>query len=571
MSAMGQTEGAEGSSIAPRRWLVPVVLAVITLVGAVVRATGLSAAGLFYDDAWFALPARVGLGTAVKMVVTTPGYTMVQSAWISLGPTGNAWPKLLPYLLGVLAVPAAYWLGRRFALPRWAALVVAALIAAAPAAIEYSVRVKEYEADLLLAMAVLAAAEVARRRRTPATVVALALVGIAAVLLSSALLVVVAGSWIALLAICAGDRRRPVAVVVGTAATGLLCGLQALWISSHIPESLTKFWIDTDRLVGKPFSGPHLSHTLALTPGGLAHGFLGTPLPTGQFPLVRQISHAAEAGLLVLGLVEVVLLVVLGLPSVLAAVRRRADDPALGFLAPTLTLVLAVVLWAVGLVPLGTGRTDLVLYPAMALLIGAGLVRLAVRLATLRPKADGARRHLAVALAIVAGVAGAGLSWHQRSWYPAQDLDGLRAAMGLQLRPGDLEVVAGRNSFTWAFQGDSDFVVHVDRNDPRGRTVGFWVTFTPPRVLEVLPTKPSLLPQGAVAIPGLDAVPASARRLWVFATTNATLSPSSYHLTGPIARAMTPIGIDPVLRKAGWFQQRTRFHAPGVVAVLYTR
>jgi len=571
LSAMVQTEEPLSSPTGRERALVPAILVVITFVGAVVRATGISAGGLFYDDAWFALPARVSFSTAIKMVVTTPGYTVLQSAWISLGPAGNTWPKLLPFVLGVAVIPATYWLCRRMDLPRWASLVGTGLIAAAPAAIEYSVRVKEYEVDLLLAIAVLVVGEVARRRRTTASLVCLAAVGIGAVLVSSALLVVVAGSWLALLLVCLGDRRRRGAVVLGAGVTAVACAVQAAWISTHIPASLTKFWIDTDRLIGKPFSWPHLSHTLALTPGGLAHGFLGTPLPTGPFPLVRQITHSAEAALLMLGVVEVALLVVLGLPAISAALRRRGDAPALAFLAPTLTLVLAVGLWAVGLVPLGTGRTDLVLYPAIVLLVASGIVRLATWLSTAGSFGAATRRTAAIGLAVVAGIAGVGLSWHQRSWYPAQDLDGLRSAMGPQLRPGDVEVVAGRNSFTWAFQGDSPFVVHVDRNDARGRTVGFWVTFTPPRVLEVLPTRPSLLPQGAVAIPGLDAVPASAHRLWVFATTNATLSPSSYHLSGQVARAMTPIGIDPVLRKAGWFQQRKRFHAPGVVAVLYTR
>ena len=46
---------------------------------------------------------------------------------------------------------------------------------------------------------------------------------------------------------------------------------------------------------------------------------------------------------------------------------------------------------------------------------------------------------------------------------------------------------------------------------------------------------------------------------------------SAYRVRGPLARSMTPIGVDPVLRKAGWHQQHGRFHAAGVVAVLYTR
>ena len=105
----------------------------------------------------------------------------------------------------------------------------------------------------------------------------------------------------------------------------------------------------------------------------------------------------------------------------------------------------------------------------------------------------------------------------------------------------------------------------------RARTVGFWVTFTPARVFEVVPTRTALNPTGAIAIPGLAELPPSAHRLWVFATTNAVLSPSAYRVRGPLARSMTPIGVGPLLRKAGWSPQHGRFHAAGVEAVLYTR
>ena len=568
---MVESETQDPSERLGRRGVVPVLLVVITLVGAVVRSTGLTSAGLFYDDAWFALPARVDMGTALKMVVTTPGYTMLQSAWISLGPAGNTWPKVLPFILGALAAPAGYWLSRRLALPRWAALVAAGLLAAAPAAIEYSVRVKEYEADLLLGVVVLAVLETARRRRSVTSIVTLGVVSVLSVGMSSSLIVVVVGSWLALLASVVIDRRGRPAVVMTGAVTAVCCGLQALWISSHIPDRLTKFWVDTDRLVGKPFTTPHLLHTASLTPGGLAHGFLGTPLPTGQFPMTWQISHFAEIAMLVLGVIEVVLLVVLVRPSIAAAIGRRSEDPALALLAPSLTLVVAVLLWLVGIVPLGTGRTDLVLYPAIAVLVAAGLARMARLVTTRTELGPSSRRAVALALACVAAIGATGLAWHQRSWYPAQNLDQLRQRMGARLHPDDIEVVAGRNTFTWAFQGDSPFVVHVDRNDVRARTVGFWVTFTTPRVLEVQPTKLTLNPLGATTIPGLTQLPPSAHRLWVFATSNLVLSPSAYKIAGPTARAMTPIGVDPILRRAGWHQMHGRVHAAGVVAVLYTR
>ena len=566
-----QSEGVRPTP-STHRALVPVLLGLITLIGALVRATGLGGAGLFYDDAWFALPARVGVGTVLKMVVTTPGYTLLQSAWISAGPAGNAWPKVLPFVLGVLAAPAGYWLSRRCGLPRWVGLAIAGLLAASPAAIEYSVRVKEYEADLLLAVGVLAVAELVRRRGTAASIGAMVAVSIGAVLLSTSLLVVVVGAWSALLMIAIAGRRRAVGLLVGAAITGAACGLTALWVSSHIPDKLTAFWIQTHRLVGAPLTSSNLAHTLALTPAGLLHGLVGMPLPTGRFPLTAQISDSAEVGLLVLAVALLVLLALLVAPSLRAVVRRRVDDPALALLAPSMTMLVALLLWAVGTVPLGTGRTDLVLYPALALLLGGGLVNVAERTRA-SVASPTVRRRTGVVLAGAAVLLGAWMAWDQRSWYPGQDLATLRHTMATSgdLRPGDVAVVVGRNSYTWAFDGLSPFVVHVDRNDPRARTVGFWVSFTDPRVLAVEPTQATAAAPSTNVIPGLAGLPASAHRLWVYATTNATYSPSAYRLTGPLARAMTPTGVDPLLHRQGWTQQRRRVHAPGVVAVLYTR
>lgn len=575
---MTTTAARQESSPTGHRRAALLVLALITVVGAVVRATGLGSAGLFYDDAWFALPSRVGIGTAMKMVVTTPGYTLLQDAWISAGPSGNAWPKVLPFLLGVLAAPAGYWLSRRYEMPRWVALCVAGLLAAAPAAIEYSVRVKEYEADLLLGVAVLGVAELVRRRRSGTSLASLAVVSLLAVLMSSSLLVVVGGSWAALIAIAFGDRRWLRSVLAFGVATAAACGLETMWISSHIPSSLTEFWITTHRLVGAPFSSSSLAHTIALTFAGLLHGLVGTPLPTGPFPMTLVISDTAETLWIASGALALVLFVVLVWPVVRSIGRRRDGDPALALLAPSLTMILALVAWVGGAVPLGTGRSDLALYPAIAVLLGAGLLRLSGRLAKIGI-APATRRSATVALTCAAGLATTGLAWHQRSWYPAQDLAVLHRAMVARgvLHPGDVSVVEGRNTYGWAFEGLSPFVVHIDRNDPRGRTVGFWVTFPSDRVLAVESSTPTGAIKGQRAIPGLDQLPPSAHRLWVFGTTNSTYSPSAYRIRGPRGRLMMPMGIDPLLSKHGWTAQHGwtprsgRVHAPGVVAVLYTR
>lgn len=545
-------------------------LAIITALAAVVRLPGLNDSGLFYDDAWFALPSRVPLHTALDMVVTTPGYTVLNDAWIALGPSGNLWPKVLPFVIGVAAVPAIFWLSRVLRLPTWAGLVMSALVAASPAAIEYSVRVKEYEADLLLAIVVLAATEQARRVRSRRSLIVLSAVSVGSVVMSTSLLVAVAGCWVALLAVSIADRRDRAGIVVTGAITAVLCAGPVLFVAGHIPRSLTEFWVATDRLMGAPYNGSHLAHIVALTAGGIAHGFVGTPLPA-TFPQTVKISHGSEAWLLALGVLELMVFAVMALPSVRDVLRRRVDGSSVAGLASVTSILVAVVLWGVGLVPLGTGRTDLVLLPAACVLLGFGLVRLRRVGARQSWLSATSRRSIKIALVVVACAAGSLLGWHQRSWYPAQDVTKVVDAIDRDLRPGDAIAVTGRNTFTWAFEGLSPFAVHLDRNDPKARTIGFWVTFTPRKVIEVTGVERGLIRTPNRLMPGLTDLPPDTRRLWLIGITYSTYSPSAFRFHGPLARRMVPTGANGALIHAGWHRTTTAYRSPGEIAVLYRR
>ena len=62
----------ERTAIRWRWW----ILGAITLVGAILRGLGIHNGTLTRDDAWIALSTRVPLGTALHMLVTTPGFTL---------------------------------------------------------------------------------------------------------------------------------------------------------------------------------------------------------------------------------------------------------------------------------------------------------------------------------------------------------------------------------------------------------------------------------------------------------------------------------------------------------------
>jgi hypothetical protein len=530
------------------------VLAGITLIGLLARLPGLGAHGLYYDDAWFALSSRVDLGSALHFSVTTPGFTLIEALWIRVLPHSDTWAQLLPWILAVAAPPIAYALGRVLRLTGYASLAMAAVVAISPAAIEYSVRVKEYQADFVLAAALLILVERTRRtERTTLRLAVLAVLSIISVFISASTAAVVIGAWIGL-GVCAFvDQRRRCAVLVWAAGILIVTIAMTLVITSAASVSLTSFWQWQDRLFGTPYSWSHLRTAVGLSSAGLFHGLVGSPLP--------QVAATTLMTLLLIG--GLLLFVWLAWPAATAALHRDGEADDLRLLPATFVVAIAVLLFLAGKVPLGTGRTDLVLYPALLLLLARGLERL-VRAGRriLRPTLA---RIAVFAVLVGALVLGLSVAWQNRAWYPSQDVVSVQRQLRTAEQPSDWTVVGYRNSFTWAYAGLSPWIVHHSRTNGAASTIGFWVTFDRSRDLAQLN---GLYLAGP--IPGLNGIPTSVKRMWFVGVTQAVVSPSEVHPTGSLSTE--PIDLPTVaLQSYGWVPTPTRLHGDGVYAQLYVR
>jgi hypothetical protein len=424
-----------------RRWaggrLAVGLLVALCAFGAAIRLPGLTTADLWFDDAWAALPAHVGWSDAVRMVTTTPLYTLALRSWLQVGPADTWWAQLPAVVLGVAGIAAVYALVRGHGLGRVAALVCAAIVAVGPVTVTYSTRVKAYPADLLFGCLVLWLAE--RWRREP-TARSLALLGTASLLAlwTSASTAAVVGGCAAAVALVAWARpelRRQAAALVAALAVGSV----ALWavVLRHLPPQLRANWRTHGFLFGYA-DLHHVGFAFEQTFSGLAHGLLGVELPYvfNTYPL--------RAAPIVVSLVAVGVLVVLVVPPLARAVRTRgaAVSP---FVASGAAVTIAVVGTLASVAPLGDGRTDEALYPAL-LLLGAAAVRALAGPG--RPSwmtGRGARAALAAAVAV--GTVWFGVA-HVAA-YPPTGLSQVWARLAPQLRTGDVVVIDGYESFTW--------------------------------------------------------------------------------------------------------------------------
>jgi hypothetical protein len=365
------------------------------------------------------------------MVVTTPGFVLGERVWIGWFPH-TVWVEQLPtFLASVAGVVVVGRLARWWGLPAPAALVAALVVALSTSDVVYATRVKPYAVDLLGACLVLWLAERVRREG-PRVAPWLAVASVCVCAFSLTPVPLVVGVWVALGVDAVVRRRLRVALVASGAGAAL--GLGALYVAVRggISPRLRTSWDGYYLVLTSAHAAVHSARTIL---DGLVAG-VGETAPT-----------IGVHGLGTLDRVAILVLFALGC----WAWKRQVLTLA--------ALLAAVVLTVPTLVPLGTGRTDAYLYPAIALVLGEGTV-VAWRLAT--------QLHRAVALAgLAVAVAFAGLLVADRvvhrGSYPGGDLRSVATIAATTLRAGGLVVIGGTARWPWSYY--DEHTVHIAFSD----------------------------------------------------------------------------------------------------------
>jgi len=401
-------------------------MGIVMALAFLLRSSGLTRSrGLFRDDAWMALTSRVPFSDALHMLVSAPGYTLVLRWWLSLHAGSTLWAQIPALAWGLLGVSSVMILAKIFGLPRWTWFSMGIVVAASPVAIAYSVRLKPYAFELVAAALLLAITEVIRRGGGRRWMLALAVLSGFSVASSLSLSSVVAGCWLALAVLCWKTRRLELGVS-GVLAVALALPA-ALWTAHSMPSSLGPSW--SHYMLAPQGGPPSWPERFRLVFGGYVHGLLGVPM--------AHLSTGYGFAIFTLGASVMIFLLCLGL----AALKSEA-------LAPAFVLAIAGALCFAGYLPLGTGRTDEVLYPATLLLLALGLVQAARLARSLELPREFASASLAALLSamVIGGVA-------NHAWYPLQREGALYEDFKRFVKPGQPIVVEPKAGFTWAHEG----------------------------------------------------------------------------------------------------------------------
>jgi len=415
-----------------------VVAAALTITGLLAWrwASGFTSGDLFFDDAWAALPARVPLGTALQMSVTTPGWTLLLHFWLALH-AGASWWAQLPSFVAALASVALFglWM-RRLNFEPMVAFLATVCFACNPMLMVFATRVKPYSAECAISLGLYLLSERARRQPTRRCLLTLAVVSVLAVVFSFALVSVVAGVWVAALLRCWRDAalRREVLVALGLSAVAT--GTAVLPFYLNRPPTLADNWITRGYMAN--YTSTHaLLHSLLKMCAGFGHQFfglgVGNNFENNHFQASTYYVAIATSLLLILAVVSVA--------------KWSPDDRRGAVVAPTVALIVVVLGAMVDVFPLGDGRTDLVLYPAVVVLFATGVEMFLAHGANRKVVVQRWTR-VVVALVVVA------LSFHlafaRSARYPETHVSSLWGALRPLLRPGDVIVLPPYLAFTWA-------------------------------------------------------------------------------------------------------------------------
>ncbi len=392
--------------------------------GTVLRSLELSSGTLYRDDAWVALGSRVPLSMAWRMTGTAPGFTLIERTlfqWVGHTTWLVQLPTLVVSIVGMAALAA---LLRWWGLSRLATLFGVALLALSRIDISYATHVKPYAHDVLASIVVLAAAQWWRRGGS-----AWWFAGLSALCLITSFTVFPLVLGVAVVLLVQAQRTERLRSLIlpglcGAAPTVLVAFFIRDGISPRLDSSWRASYVDYHSL-------QTVVSSLWKITASLLWG-LGNTTPGIHVPLFGRVF-------------QVMMLVLL-----VAAFRRRAQAT-----LAIAALVAAYASAALHMAPLGTGRTDAYLHPALIILLAIGAEEF-VRL--LRSRSALLARVSVAALALAMTLTGVDRSLHRQP-YPGGDLLPVISEAAKVLNQYGAVLVEGTARWPWALYGANDLSI----------------------------------------------------------------------------------------------------------------
>lgn len=399
--------------------------------GFLLRRPGLAPASLFFDDAWVALVYRVPLSEVGTVDFTTTGFTALVKAWTLAVGFSELRLQMPIMAASLVTAPIIYWMLRR-RIGRVLATTGAAFIVIAPNHVDYSVRIKQFTIEALAATVIIWATwRIIERPADRNRWAVLAGCSIFAMVTSFSTATTIAAAFAAVTAhVILRQRDQLRLALTASISMGVIgLGWFALIVRSSLSDQLHDFWagqfIDTDngrRALVKSFWS------------------LSQELVNGYTYLPSWLVAALIVGsALVLLWTRTALLIVL--------------------LGP---LVAAVLMSLVEVAPFGGGRTDIILYPGLTVLMVTGIHDSARALAG-NVQSHPVRRGFAIALVpllAVAALTQSALEIDRGADYPIEAISPLLNEMAEGWLPGDVVLAYYGTLYSYPLYLDVPFDVY---------------------------------------------------------------------------------------------------------------
>ena len=410
-------------------------LVVLTLLGALLRLYHLGFKALWFDEAvtyWISKGST--LSEILHLNATQNSapllFTMLTSFMLNFGETEFVL-RLVPWLAGVLSIPAIYFLARQF-VSQYPAFICAILVALAPTQVRYSQELREYSLTFLLATLILLFFTMYLQKNKLKYLVLMTGCMFLGMFTQYGLAVLIIGMNICFLVnwLVSKDRVAKKILMWGIAQLVVLGAAIAVYITS-LSYHLTPGW-------GADSSANYLS----------------TSYWSGGFPSLFHFIWSKSLGLFEFAFPKPIFLQLTLLGLIVLLVDRRHKMVLLMFVAP---MLLTVILSMIQYYPYGGIRQDIFLTPLIYILAGFG--------ASCLLRLDKSRLVVTLLLFFLV-VNGLYFSWHVVNQNSVENLRPIVAKLQKSYKPGDKIYVyyAAYPAFSYYYREHSEMWVIGTRN-----------------------------------------------------------------------------------------------------------